>query len=124
VVLTHHPNKKRPKWGVSGRFLKNRFLFDKIAKMDKIAIIIFILENLMLTLTKPLTSSEVQNNFGAVIDKSQKEMISVTRRGRVVSLMMSPQVLEDYIDGILATKSKELGLHTAEQSKAILDKYR
>jgi hypothetical protein len=38
--------------------------------------------------------------------------------------MMSPQVLEDYIDGILATKSKELGLYTAEQSKAILDKYR
>lgn len=77
----------------------------------------------MLTINKPLTSSEVQNNFGAVIDQSQKEMISVTRRGRVVSLMMSPQVLEDYIDGILATKSKEF-LHTAEQSKAILDKYR
>ncbi len=78
----------------------------------------------MRTLTKPLTSSEVQNNFGAVIDQSQKEMVAVTRRGRVVSLMMSPQVLEDYVDGILATKSKELGLYTVEQSKAILDKFR
>lgn len=78
----------------------------------------------MLTFTKPLTSPEVQNNFEAVIDQSQKEMISVTRHGRVVSLMMSPKVLEDYIDGILATKSKELGLHTTEQSKAILNKFR
>lgn len=92
--------------------------------MHKIAITIVYFGKSMRTLTKPLTSSEVQNNFGAVIDQSQKEMVAVTRRGRVVSLMMSPQVLEDYVDGILATKSKELGLYTVEQSKAILDKFR
>ena len=78
----------------------------------------------MPTLTKSMTSSEVQNNFGAVIDQSQREMVSVTRRGRVVSLVMSPQVLEDYIDGILATKAREDGLLTVEESQAILDKYR
>ena len=78
----------------------------------------------MPTLTKSMTSSEVQNNFGAVIDQSQREMVSVTRRGRVVSLVMSPQVLEDYIDGILATKAREEGLLTVEESQAILDKYR
>lgn len=78
----------------------------------------------MIEIIKPMTSTQVQNNFGTVIDHSQREIVPITRRGRVVSLVMSPQVLEDYIDGVLATKSQALGLHTAEESKSILDKYR
>lgn len=70
------------------------------------------------------TSSHVQNNFGLILDQSQKEVVSVTRYGRVVSLMMSPDVLQDYIDGILATEAKKQGLHSAEQSQAILNKFR
>lgn len=71
-----------------------------------------------------LTSSQAQNNFGAVLDQSQRQIVSVTRRGRVVSLVMSPEVLQDYVDGVLATKAKEQGLLSQDESRAILDKYR
>ena len=70
-----------------------------------------------------ISSTQLQNNFGAVLDQSQREMVSITRRGRVVSLIMSPEVLEDYIDGMLATKAKEHML-TPEESKAVLDRFR
>ena len=44
------------------------------------------------------TSSEAQNTFGNIIDQSQREIVSVTRRGRVATLVMSLQVLQDYVD--------------------------
>jgi uroporphyrinogen-III synthase len=62
-------------------------------------------EFMMLT----LTSSEAQNTFGTVIDKSQREIVSVTRRGRVATLIMSPEVLEDYVDARLAMQAAEQG---------------
>jgi hypothetical protein len=71
-----------------------------------------------------LTSSEAQNTFGNVIDKSQREIVSVTRRGRVATLVMSPEVLEDYIEGRLAQEAEARGMLTAQQTKTILDQYR
>lgn len=71
-----------------------------------------------------LTSSEVQNTFGNVIDRSQREMVSVTRRGRVATLVMSPEVLEDYVEGRLALEAKTQGMLTIEETKKTLDKYR
>lgn len=71
-----------------------------------------------------LTSSEAQNTFGSVIDRSQREIVSVTRRGRVATLVMSPQVLEDYVDGILAMQAERNGMLTAEESEAVLNKFR
>jgi hypothetical protein len=71
-----------------------------------------------------ITSSEAQNTFGNVIDKSQREIISVTRRGRVATLVMSPEVLEDYIEGRMAQQTEAQGMLTAEQTKITLDKYR
>jgi prevent-host-death family protein len=32
-----------------------------------------------------MTSSQAQNTFGEVIDRSEREIVSVTRRGRVVA---------------------------------------
>jgi hypothetical protein len=68
-----------------------------------------------------LTSSEVQNTFGHVIDRSQREIVSVTRRGRVATLVMSPEVLEDYVEGRLAMQAAESGFATEEETTEFLN---
>jgi prevent-host-death family protein len=60
--------------------------------MDKTAIIIviavtYISESAMRT----MTSLEAQNHFGEMIDTSQREPVLITRRGRPVSFVISPQ---------------------------------
>lgn len=57
-----------------------------------------------------IPSVEAQNNFGALLDKAQRQMISVTRRGRAVAVVMSPEVLRDYIDAQLAIQAEAEGL--------------
>lgn len=37
-----------------------------------------------------MTSLQAQNNFGALIDNAQREPVLITRRGRPVSIMISP----------------------------------
>ena len=64
-----------------------------------------------------LTSSEAQNTFGNVIDKSQREIVSVTRRGRIATLVMSPEVLEDYVDGRMALEAQARGMLTIKKQK-------
>ncbi len=71
-----------------------------------------------------MTSSQAQNTFGEVIDRSQREMVSVTRRGRVVALVMSEEVLEDYVEGRLALEAQANGMLTPDETKITLDKYR
>ena len=68
-----------------------------------------------------LTSSEAQNTFGHVIDKSQREIVSVTRRGRVATLVMSPEVLADYVDARLAMQAQDEGFASEEETAAFLD---
>lgn len=63
-----------------------------------------------------LTSSQAQNTFGTVIDKSQREIVSVTRRGRIATLVMSPEVLEDYVDARLAMQAEEHGFATEQET--------
>ena len=63
-----------------------------------------------------LTSSQAQNTFGTVIDKSQREIVSVTRRGRIATLVMSPEVLEDYVDARLAMQAEEQGFATEQET--------
>jgi prevent-host-death family protein len=36
-----------------------------------------------------MTSLEAQNNFGSLIDRSQREPVLITRRGRPVSVLLS-----------------------------------
>lgn len=76
----------------------------------------------MTTLT--LSSSEVQNTFGLVIEKSQREIVSVTRHGRIATLIMSPEVLDDYVDARLAMYSAEEGFVSDEETSRFLESIR
>lgn len=40
---------------------------------------------------RTMTSLEAQNHFGEMIDTSQREPVLITRRGRPVSFVVSPQ---------------------------------
>lgn len=71
-----------------------------------------------------LSSSQVKNTFGEVLDKAQREAILVTKRGRIVSLIMSPDVLNDYIEGRMAIEAQKNGMLSLDESKSILDKFR
>ena len=58
-----------------------------------------------------IPSVEAQNSFGALLDKAQRQMISVTRR-RALLLWSCPQVLHDYIDAQLALQAEVEGFAT------------
>jgi len=45
-----------------------------------------------------LTSVEAQNRFGQLLDMVQREPVTITRRGRVVAVMLSPQDMQDLRD--------------------------
>ena len=69
-------------------------------------------------------SVQAQNNFGTLIDNAQREIVSVTRRGRVAAYVMSPQVLEDYIDGHLAMEAEKNGMLSPEETEKFLAQFR
>ena len=62
-----------------------------------------------------IPSVQAQNSFGVLIDKAQRQMVSVTRRGRPVALVMSPEVLQDYLDGQLAKVAEAEGFASDEE---------
>jgi len=41
-----------------------------------------------------MTSAEAQNHFGLLLDSAQREPITITRRGRPVAYLFSPQEYE------------------------------
>ncbi len=41
-----------------------------------------------------LTSTEAQNHFGEVLDAAQREPITITRRGRPLAFIISPEDLK------------------------------
>ncbi len=45
-----------------------------------------------------LTSAEAQNRFGELIDRSQREPVEVTRRGRVVAYVVSEHDMQELQD--------------------------
>jgi len=67
-----------------------------------------------------MASVEAQNGFGNLLDKAQRQMVSVTRRGRAVALVMSPEVLEDYVDARLAMQAEAEGFATTEETTDFL----
>lgn len=69
-------------------------------------------------LTMP--SVQAQNNFGTLIDYAQREIVSVTRRGRVAAYVMSPQVLEDLLDSYLAIQAEKGGFASSKETEAFL----
>jgi prevent-host-death family protein len=44
-----------------------------------------------------LTSVEAQNRFGELLDKAQREPVTITRRGRPVAVVLSPQDAADLL---------------------------
>jgi prevent-host-death family protein len=48
---------------------------------------------------KTLTSVEAQSRFGELLDTAQREPVTITRRGRTVAIILSPQDLADLIEG-------------------------
>jgi prevent-host-death family protein len=67
-----------------------------------------------------MASVEAQNGFGNLLDKAQRQMVSVTRRGRPVALVMSPEVLEDYVDARLAMQAEAEGFATTKETTDFL----
>lgn len=49
---------------------------------------------------------------------------TLTKRGRIISLIMSPEVLNDYIEGHIAIEIKNSGMLDKQASKTLLDKFR
>jgi antitoxin Phd len=52
------------------------------------------MENPMIT----VTSVEAQNRFGELIDRSQRELVEVTRRGRTVAYVVSSHDMHELLE--------------------------
>jgi prevent-host-death family protein len=76
----------------------------------------------MTTLTMP--SVEAQNNFGKLLDSAQRQIVSVTRRGRQVALVMSPEVLQDHIDAQLALQAQTEGFVSQAETQQFVNSLR
>lgn len=71
-----------------------------------------------------MPSVEAQNRFGYLIDTAQREMVSVTRRGRTVAYVMSPEVAQDWIDAQLAIQAEQAGFLSIEETADFLNSIR
>ena len=47
---------------------------------------------------RTLTSEEARNHFGVLLDAAQREPVTVTRRGRPVAFVVSPQDMHEVLD--------------------------
>lgn len=95
----------------------NQNRFDRIAEiasMTRVAI------NYEVMSVITLSSVEAQNGFGNLLDKAQREIVSVTRRGRTTALVMSPEVLQDYVAWQIEQHTKSNNVQEA-LSQAVLD---
>jgi antitoxin Phd len=45
-----------------------------------------------------VTSVEAQNKFGQLLDKAQREPVTVTRHGRPAAFIVSPQDMDELLD--------------------------
>lgn len=46
---------------------------------------------------KTVTSVEAQNRFGELLDNAQREPVTITRRGRTVAFLLSPEDMKDLL---------------------------
>jgi antitoxin Phd len=66
-----------------------------------------------------MTSVEAQNRFGQLLDAAQREPIAITRHGRVVAFVISPQDMKELTDSSIVG-SKVVADLEAWQIKAAL----
>ena len=62
-----------------------------------------------------VTSVEAQNRFGQLIDRSQREIVTVTRHGRPAAFIVSPQDMEELLD---ARRSRSRAVEEMEMWQA------
>lgn len=55
---------------------------------------------------RTITSVEAQNHFGELLDNAQREPITITRRGRPVAFVLSPEDMKD----LLAIRQRREGI--------------
>lgn len=48
---------------------------------------------------RTVTSVEAQNRFGELLDSAQREPVTITRRGRTVAYVLSPQDMQNLLEG-------------------------
>jgi prevent-host-death family protein len=47
---------------------------------------------------RTVTSVEAQNKFGELLDNAQRELVTITRRGRPVAFVLSPADMSELMD--------------------------
>lgn len=57
---------------------------------------------------RTMSSVEAQNNFGTLIDTAQREPVTITRRGRPVAFLLSPQEYDALSHGAETAESRNL----------------
>jgi prevent-host-death family protein len=57
---------------------------------------------------KTITSVDAQNRFGELLDNAQREPIAITRRGRTVAFVVSPEEYLALSRGAATSHSEEL----------------
>ena len=57
---------------------------------------------------RTMSSAEAQNNFGALLDSAQREPVTITRRGRPVAFLLSPQEYDALTHGVETSETGKL----------------
>ena len=57
---------------------------------------------------RTMTSAEAQNHFGMLLDTAQREPVTITRRGRPVAYLLSPQEFGALLQGTAHESTREL----------------
>jgi prevent-host-death family protein len=57
---------------------------------------------------RTMTSVEAQNHFGMLLDTAQREPVTITRRGRPVAFLLSPQEFAALSRGAATDSTLEL----------------
>lgn len=57
---------------------------------------------------RTMSSVEAQNNFGVLLDSAQREPVTITRRGRPVAFLLSPQEYDALSHGVDTSESQKL----------------
>jgi len=57
---------------------------------------------------KTLTSAQAQNNFGELLDAAQRGPVTITRRGRTVAFLLSPEEYDALCRGAVTPHSAAL----------------
>ena len=57
---------------------------------------------------RTMTSVEAQNHFGMLLDSAQREPVTITRRGRPVAYLLSPQEFAALSQGVAHETTRDV----------------